>query len=91
MGELADLRPESYLGIRENSFTQFYSLIVHHIERKMVDKMSYDDNKLALSVAKGQLTKGLNKLDESCKEMASMPDGLVNKMSGFFILNYSQK
>ena len=35
--------------------------------------MSYDDNKLALSVAKGQLTKGLNKLDESCEEIGKMP------------------
>ena len=35
--------------------------------------MNYNENKLALIVAKGQLTKGLKKLDESCKEIASMP------------------
>ena len=40
----------------------------------MADKVQYDENKLALTVAKGQLTKGLNKLDESCKEMSdSLP------------------
>ena len=33
--------------------------------------MIYDENKLAFTVEKGQLTKGLNKLDESCKEIAS--------------------
>ena len=38
--------------------------------------MSYDENKLALTVAKGQLPRGLNKFDESCKEMASIPDSL---------------
>ena len=38
--------------------------------------MNYNENKLALTVAKGQLTKGLKKLDESCKEMAKMPDEL---------------
>ena len=37
----------------------------------MADKMIYDENKLAFTVEKGQLTKGLNKLDESCKEIAS--------------------
>ena len=42
----------------------------------MADKVQYDENKLALTVAKGQLTKGLNKLDESCKEMALMSDSL---------------
>ena len=57
----------------------------------MADEVQYDENKLALTEAKGQLTKGLNKLDESCKEMASMPDGLVNKMLVFCILNYSKK
>ena len=32
---------------------------------------------MAFTVEKGQLTKGLNKLDESCKEIASMPDSLA--------------
>ena len=38
----------------------------------MADKKSYDENKLALSVAKGQLTRSLNKFDD----MASMSDGI---------------
>ena len=39
----------------------------------MADKKSYDENKLALTVAKGQLTRSLNKFDD----MASIPDGLT--------------
>ena len=39
----------------------------------MADKKSYDENKLALTVAKRQLTRSLNKFDD----MASMPDGLT--------------
>ena len=39
----------------------------------MADKVQYDENKLTLTVAKEHLTKGLNKLDASCKEMATMP------------------
>ena len=42
----------------------------------MADKVQYDENKLVLRLAKGQLTKGLHKLDESCKEMATMPEEL---------------
>ena len=42
----------------------------------MADKVQYDENKLVLRLAKGQLTKGLHKLDESCKEMATMPKEL---------------
>ena len=38
----------------------------------MADKVQYDENKLALKLAKGQLTKGMNKLDECCKEMSRM-------------------
>ena len=38
--------------------------------------MNYNENKLALTVAKGQLFKGLKKFDENCKEMATMQDEL---------------
>ena len=43
---------------------------------KMADKKSYIENKLALTVAKGQLTKSLNKFEKSCKDLSSMPDNL---------------
>ena len=42
----------------------------------MADKESFNENKLALIVAKGQLTKSLNKFEKSCKDLSSMPDNL---------------
>ena len=40
----------------------------------MVD--SYNENKLALRLVKGQLTKGIAKLDDACNEMARVPEEL---------------
>ena len=37
---------------------------------------SYNENKLALRLVKGQLAKGIAKLDDACKEMARVPDEL---------------
>ena len=42
----------------------------------MTDKKSYNENKLELTVDKGQLTKNLNKFEESCKDLGSMLDNL---------------
>ena len=40
----------------------------------MADKCQY--NKLALRLAKGQLTKGITKLDDACKEIVRVPEEL---------------
>ena len=42
----------------------------------MADKKSYNENKLKSTVAKGQLTKSLNKFEQSCKDLAKMQDNL---------------
>ena len=40
----------------------------------MVYKVQYDENKLALRLAKGHLTKCISKLDEGYKDMARVPE-----------------
>ena len=37
---------------------------------------SYNENKLALRLVKGQLAKGIAKLDDACKEVARVPEEL---------------
>ena len=37
-------------------------------------RKSYNEHKLKLTVAKGQLTKSLNKFEESCKDLGKMSD-----------------
>ena len=39
----------------------------------MADKNMYNEVKLALTVSKGQLTKSVKKLEESCVELSKMP------------------
>ena len=45
---------------------------------------SYNENKLALRLVKGQLTKGIAKLEDACKKMARVPEELsmVSKARG---------
>ena len=38
----------------------------------MADKNKFNEVKLALTVTKGQLTKGIKKLEECCKEMSKL-------------------